>query len=931
MADIKVLGPIQGLVEGRAVDIGGPTQRRLLASLVAAQPGEVVSVATLLDHLWGEDPPPSGPASIQSYVSRLRRVLGSDVIETVAPGYRLGRDTLNIDITEFQTIASNLPDEPVARVEAIDSALRLWTGPPFEDFDHVDFVSRRLYEMRYDLEEDRARVLAGLGRHSEAVAAMERITAIEPLRESAWTTLAVILASSGRQADALRALDRYRSKLAEIGLEPGPGFAAAENAVFEVRVESPSAAAPALRAGTSFVGRSEEIEELKRMLAESVLVTVVGPPGMGKTRMAVEVLSATTPAPVAFVRLESLSEDWEVAPTVLSALGGETRGDPTESIVTQMGRSEPRLLALDNAEHVLDGAAALVSALLQSTDTRVLVTSREPLNIPGETVLGLGPLDADSAIELFRVRAKSLDAAFEASQATLDMLCEELDYMPLAIEMAAARTKALPAEEILTRLSRRFGLLDKPLRGAAERHRSLDALVEWSYELLEPNAQRVFERLSVVAGTFDVALATEIAGFGEVEPDEVAGLLATLVERSLVARTGTGSFRFLRVLKSYAEQRLASGPDENETRSIHAHRFAGLAIEVGDGLATHDETEWIARANAAVDDLGYALTWASDNGDLDTAQAILEGLFDWFYHRQPPAIIEWGDWVLAASADHDAAAVASAWASLAAMKRGDIDTAKDLASQGTGIEGPAARFAWLMSGEVAFYQNRLADALDAYRKQRLRASLLEDRIGVIDAMAGEALALSFSGESEQGAEMAEDLVRMAAEAGAPTYRAYADYALAVAVAGTEFERACGLLEAAAGLASSVNNQFIEALAKSALGSLVFRHEGTEKSTRFLHEAMDLWESLRLPTYQWAVVQYLAGIIAETGEIDTAGVLLAAVRRAGRFGPGPGDPLWWEATEGMKSDDRWAEWSARAANLTLADAVNLALTATRQRR
>ena len=133
------------------------------------------------------------------------------------------------------------------------------------------------------------------------------------------------------------------------------------------------------------------------------------------------------------------------------------------------------------------------------------------------------------------------------------------------------------------------------------------------------------------------------------------------------------------------------------------------------------------------------------------------------------------------------------------------------------------------------------------------------------------------------------------------------------------------------LNGQVNNLFIEALAKSGLGSLVFRHEGTERATRFLHEAMDLWESLRLPTYQWAVTQYLAGIIAESGETDTAGVLLAAVRQAGRFGPGPGDPLWWEMTEAIKSDERWPEWSARAQSLSLGDAVELALTSTRPRR
>lgn len=926
-----MLGPIQGLVEGRPVDIGGPTQRRLLASLVAAQPGQVVSVTALLDDLWGEDPPPSGPASIQSYVSRLRRVLGPGVIETVAPGYRLGTEGVSVDSTLFQEISSSLPVEPAARLEGIDSALRLWAGPPFEDFDHVDFASRRLNELRYDLEEDRARLLAGLGRHSEAVAAMERITSVEPLRESAWVTLGVTLASMGRQADAVRALDRYRSKLADIGLEPGPGFAAAENQVFETRAEIPSPRAPLIRPGTTFVGRASEADELRLMLEGSRLVSIVGPPGMGKTRIALEVLSDWTSTRVAFVRLESLRDDREVASSVLGALGGETRGDPTESIVAQLAKGEPHLLVLDNAEHVIDATADLVSAVMELGDTRILVTSREPLNTPGETVLSLGPLDPESAIELFRARARSLDAGFEAQPATLDMLCEELDYMPLAIEMAAARTKALPAEEILTRLSRRFGLLDKPLRGAAERHRSLDALVEWSYELLEPRGQRVFERLSVVAGTFDMNLATAVAGFGEVEPDQVPGLLANLVERSLVARTATGSFRLLRVLKSYAEKRLAGSPDEAEAKSLHSRSLAELAVEIGDGLATSDETYWVARANAAVEDLALALSWANESGDMNTAQAILEGLFDWFYHRQPPAIIGWGDQVLVAAGGHDAEAVASAWASLAAMKRGEIETAKDLAAAGTQIDGAVSRFGWFMTGEVAFYENRLSDAIDAYRKQRLRASLLDDRIGVIDAMAGEALTLASQGDNRQAAEIANDLAFMAAEAGAPTYRAFSDYAIAVAIAESDTDRTRQLLENAADLASSVNNQFIEALAKSALGSLAFRQDRTEEATVLLHAAMDTLESLRLPAYQWAVVQYLAGIIAEGGDSDTAGVLLAAARNAGRFGPGPGDFRRADLARELESDERWPQWCARAESLTLARAVDLALTSTRQRR
>jgi tetratricopeptide (TPR) repeat protein len=511
------------------------------------------------------------------------------------------------------------------------------------------------------------------------------------------------------------------------------------------------------------------------------------------------------------------------------------------------------------------------------------------------------------------------------------MLCEELDYMPLAIEMAAARTKALAAEDILTRLSRRYGLLDKPLRGAAERHRSLDALVDWSYNLLDPPGQRVFERLSVVAGTFDVNMATSIAGFGDVSTDQVAGLLANLVERSLVARTNTGAFRMLRVLKSFAEQRLSAGDDASDTRTLHSKWFAELAMDIGEGLSTPEETVWIARANDAVEDLALGVAWATESGDFDTAQDILEGLFDWFYHRQPPAIIGFGDLVLASAPDHDVRAVASAWSALAALKRGEIEMAEDLAKTGTLVEGAASRFAWFMTGEIASHQQRLPEALDAYRKQRIRASNLRDPIGVIDSTAGEALALAYQGEYRQAMEAAADLERIAAEVGAPTYRAYADYAMGVSVADTDFGRARELLEDAIRRAESVNNLFIEALAKSALGSLLSRRDPSQQATRLLHEAMEIWENIGLPAYQWAIVQHLAGIIADGGDDETAGLLMAAAKHAGRLGLGPGRGHWAEITRSLAADERWERWLSEAESLDLDKVIDLALTSTQPRR
>lgn len=503
--------------------------------------------------------------------------------------------------------------------------------------------------------------------------------------------------------------------------------------------------------------------------------------------------------------------------------------------------------------------------------------------------------------------------------------------MPLAIEMAAARSKALAPDEILTRISRRYGLLDKPLRGGAERHRSLDSLVDWSYSLLDDPDQRVFERLSVVSGTFDVDLAMSVAGFGDVAPEQVAGILASLVERSLVDRTTSGAYRILRVLKSFAGQKLQTRGDEAEARTIHARWFGSLATQIGNGLSTPDETWWTGRANAAVEDLAGALTWSAETGDLDTAQLILEGLFDWFYHRQPPAIVGWGAHVLAVSQGHDVHSVASAWAALAALKAGDATKAGQLALAGTEVESVAGRFAWFMTGEVACYQDRLDDALDAYRKQLVRASNLAHRIGVVDAMAGETLALAFQGEFARAVDIAHELEEMAADIGAPTYRAYADYALGEAVIDSDPDRSAELLERAVGLAASVNNQFIQAMAPTTLGSVLTRLGKFEEAKTNLHDAMERWENMGLGAYRWTTVQHLAGLLAEQGDPETAIKLLSAAENAGRRPFGGGQSHWTEVLAALRADPQHETWAAAGSLLSLAEACELALAATRPRR
>lgn len=726
-----MLGPIKAFEGDEPVDLGGPTQRRLLATLVAYE-GEAVPVPDLLDALWGDEPPPSGPATIQSYVSRLRSALGREAIETTSAGYRLGVGKVGVDAQGFLTAYAGLPSEPETRLEAIEEALSMWKGPPFEGFDHVDFASRRLIETRLDLQEARAALLSRAGRTSEAIGSLEKVIADEPFRESAWIVLGQALAASGRHADAIRALERYRRNLSDIGLEPSAGFRSAESELFSAELEI-SSEKPLPSPVSSFHGRAQEKMRLSSMIDEHRLVTVVGPGGMGKTRLALETAASMDRRPW-LARLENVRDESKVTSLVLSTLGAESRGDPIISVVEALRRS-PGLLILDNCEHVIDASAKLSDAILRETSSSVLATSREPLNVPGESLLHLGSMDEASATDLYFDRASSVDEDFSADPAQVEALCQKLDFMPLAIEIAASRSRALSPEAILERLDRRYGLLDKGLRGERRRHETLDAMVDWSYSLLPNATRRVFERLSVFMGDFDLEAATHVAGLEDVKADEVPAHVADLVERSMLEPVDAGgSYRMLQAFKSFASDRLFASGSSTEARDRHADHYVSVARRIGEGIMSSEETEWVRRANKATEDLGAALEWLVEREDLDATEAILEGLFQWFYHRQPPAILDWGEKVLDVAAGHRAHSIAGAWAAAAALKKGDVTEALRVAQTATSQEVPTSALAWFMAGDVACYVGDFERSVAFYEETLRRARDTNDDVAVVDAL-----------------------------------------------------------------------------------------------------------------------------------------------------------------------------------------------------
>jgi predicted ATPase/DNA-binding SARP family transcriptional activator len=588
---VGLLGPVEAAVGGGTVDLGGPRQRTLLA-LLAVDPGTAVSTDRLADELWQGEPPAGAETTLRSYVSRLRRALGADAVSARAGGYRLEVPADGVDAVRFERLLAQ-GREALARgaaglaAERLHAALALWRGPALAGVAAEGALAteaRRLDALRLDCVEERAEADLELGRHAAVVPELHALTASEPYRERLWCRLALALYRCGRQAEALAACTEARRALDEgLGLDPGAELRELERAILNHAVPAveASGARDDLPAPlTTFVGRERELAELGRLLVEQRLVTLVGFGGSGKTRLAVEAARRHAAAWRDGVRLADLTG--VAAPSLVPAAVSEAVGAPDRTLeaLVEHARTRELLLVLDNCEHVVEPCAELLAALLPAArNVRVLATSRVPLGVEGELELAIDPLDADAAVQLFVDRASAvrrLDPAAE-DDAAVDTICRELDRLPLSIELAAARVKALSLAEIAARLDDRFQFLRAWRRVADPRHRTLEATMDWSYALLAEDEQRLLRRLAAFAGGATADAVAAICTDGD--DAAAADLLARLVDASLVrAEPGAPTrYRLLETVRQYAAAKLAEDPDELEVRRSHAHWFEALA------------------------------------------------------------------------------------------------------------------------------------------------------------------------------------------------------------------------------------------------------------------------------------------------------------------------------------------------------------------
>jgi len=637
---VTLLGTFQVSRGDAVLPVPGARLQGLLVRLALAG-GRAVEPGVLVDAIWAEEPP-SGPArALQTLVSRLRRALtptgaARGVVVQVAGGYRLAVDAADVDALRFEQLTAAGRErlragDPEAAGAALAEAVTLWGDHPGAEPAVIaavaPTVATRLAHVSIEAVADLAEAEVSLGRAEAAAARLTGLLTEHTVHERVAALLMDALAAQGRQAEALAVYERVRRALADV-LGADPGTALRERHLRLLRPDQPIPVPDASAGGaparspdqirptnlpaplTSFIGRDDDLTRIGTLLATGRLVTVLGPGGAGKTRLALEAARRHCHEyrdGAWLIDLASVTEPAKIATAVLAAIGlrggamldarKRVAGDELDVLVGELGGRES-LLLVDNCEHLIDAVAHLVAALLPRCPAlRVLATSREPLAVDGEALVPLAPLalpDPDDSVEqarraasvrLFTERAAAVRPGFDVDETTLPdivRVVRGLDGMPLALELAAARLRTLSLPDLADGLSDRFRLLTTGSRTAPPRHRTLRAVIAWSWELLGEHERTVAERIAILPGGVTPASATAVCAGTTVPTAEVPELLATLVDRSLLQLApDTGRYRMLETIREYGADRLTDTGEDGTARDLAAAHFTEL-------MARHD-------------------------------------------------------------------------------------------------------------------------------------------------------------------------------------------------------------------------------------------------------------------------------------------------------------------------------------------------------
>ncbi|MBB1254318.1 tetratricopeptide repeat protein [Streptomyces sp. OF3] len=804
----SVLGPVTArTVDGGEVDIPEAKVRALLAMLLA-DAGRTVPVDRLVDGLWGERLPRNPAGALQTKVSRLRRALraagpGAEaLVESTYQGYRLRIGPKDLDSRRFTDLAAEAAEQthPRVRVELLTEALTLWRAEPFSALgvpQPVRAEAERLSEQRLTVLEMLAEARLELGEHHSLAGELGELAARHPLRERLWALRITALYRAGRQSEALAAYSWVRERLAdELGVDPGPELAALHQAVLTQdpalgAPPAPTAAVPEPRrsaheapgaALADLIGRQDALSAVCDLLGTHRLVTLIGPGGVGKTRLAREAARQVAADHPDGVRMVGLAGSTDVTEQIGAALGVREEG----LAGLEAALRARRLLLVDNCEHLIESAAEAARRLLTAAPgLTILATSREPLGLAGEAVWTVPPLTQRDAERLFAARAAAAVPGFTVTAADAEAvatICRRLDRSPLALELAATRVRALGVQTLAARLDDRFRLLSGGTRGVPPRQRSLKAVIDWSWGLLNEQERQVLRSLAVFTDGCTIEAAEAVC------PDDldVLGALIRLVDCSVLTTVDGPRYHLPETVAAYACERLAETREADALHQRHHAYYAELAARTAAGLHGPEQQRWLAHRDPENGNLRTALDRAVRREDTGQAlRLVLDSVWYWYLRgRLREARRSLADVLrLGGDAPGGLRAQALLWhAGFARLTGQDVDgsAAAPAPAADSGADGARAEWflghAYLKAGEDLARSETLVDrALEGSRASG-------DRWGVAAAQSSRSLHALLRGDLTAAKSRAQEAHILFAELGDSWGRLQTTYPLAALAA-----------------------------------------------------------------------------------------------------------------------------------------------------
>ena len=931
--EFRLLGPLEVDVAGRPVAIGSLQQRAILVALLLAGDA-AVSPDRLADVVWDDRPPASAASTLRGLVWRLRKHLSGVDIRGGDGGYRLVARAEAVDVRRFERLITEGRRAAEQRcleaaAGAFEAGVSLWRGPALGEFAAWPFArseAARLDEAYVTAVEDLADVELALGRTAAALDHLESVLRRWPLRERAVGQLMIGLYRVGRQADAIAAYQHLRRALIEdLGLEPTPALRELERAILRQSEElllTPLPASTAARgrsrdrsnfptALTPFVGRAGELAELQALVAANRLLTLTGPGGVGKTRLALEAAAAVRdsfPDGVWLADLTPVTEGAMVAPAIAAGIGLlvaelARNVDDIGAALAERLQNRRILVVLDNCEQVVDAAAATVHALLQACPAlTVLATSREALSVSGEVLFAVPPLSLPSgedhgpgsllrfdAVALFCARAHAADRTFALSETNAEAvvrICRRLDGLPLALELAAARARVLGTKDLAQQLDDRFAALGPGPRTAPPRQQTLRAALDWSHDLLSPAERRVFYRLGVFPARFDLDAVRAVAG------PEAVGAFTRLVDKSLVTVVSEDMgcrYLLLESVRAYALDKLAAGGGAVEVQRAHRDAFLARARALVEDDESWLKAEHFRRVHPDYANFMAALEWSWANGEYDEAVWICAALMMYWVLSGHPEGCDWmeraaGVPVSSPAMVRPATLARGALAVLLRNFRGDDEgrpavlVAEAIAVADGGADSYARAFARLRAIDLAIVTGRLDEARQHLRSGEEVFRTVGPRTQAVYELGWVMVALA-GGDFETAARALERPLQLLRSAGDTHLlllpMAQGQAALIRARAGDASALELAAEAVAATRQSPVPQAAVMALARAVEVAVLL---GRFDDARPL--LLDLLETLRqLGARRWvAEALELATIVLGDDDSETAALALGAARR-----------------------------------------------------